>query len=86
MSNYVFLIDANRTPMNPIHPAQARKLMEAGKAAVLRRYPDKAHWLDAACVGVTEMLTVLTNKILQVKATGQGGRQRCQTDRLGYPH
>jgi 5-methylcytosine-specific restriction endonuclease McrA len=47
---------------------------------------DKAHWLDAACVGVTEMLTVLTNKILLLKATGQGGRQRCQTDRLGYPH
>jgi len=46
---------------------------------------DKAHWLDAACVGVTEMLKVLTNKILQVKATGQGGRQRCQTDKLGYP-
>jgi len=39
MSNYVFLIDANKTPMNPIHPAQARKLMEAGKAAVFRRYP-----------------------------------------------
>ncbi|MEQ8974002.1 MAG: RNA-guided endonuclease IscB, partial [Coleofasciculus sp. C1-SOL-03] len=47
---------------------------------------DKAHWLDAACVGVTEMLKVLTNKILLLKATGQGGRQRCQTDRLGYPH
>jgi hypothetical protein len=32
------------------------------------------------------MLKVLTNKILLLKATGQGGRQRCQTDRLGYPH
>ncbi|MEQ9483623.1 RNA-guided endonuclease IscB [Coleofasciculus sp. F4-SAH-05] len=39
MSNYVFLIDANKKPMNPIHPAHARKLMEAGKAAVFRRYP-----------------------------------------------
>lgn len=45
----------------------------------------KEHWLDAACVGVTESLKVLTSKILNVKATGQGGRQRCQTDRLGYP-
>ena len=39
MSNYVFLIDANKTPMNPIHPAHARELMEKGKAAVFRQYP-----------------------------------------------
>jgi len=39
MLNYVFLIDANKKPMNPIHPAYTRKLMEAGKAAVFRRYP-----------------------------------------------
>ncbi|MCV3217512.1 RNA-guided endonuclease IscB [Plectonema radiosum NIES-515] len=39
MSNYVFLIDANKTPMNPIHPAHAKKLLNAGKAAVFRRYP-----------------------------------------------
>jgi 5-methylcytosine-specific restriction endonuclease McrA len=39
MSNFVFLIDSNKTPINPIHPAQARKLMESGKAAVFRRYP-----------------------------------------------
>lgn len=45
----------------------------------------KEHWLDAACVGVTETLKVLTSKILKVKATGLGGRQRCQTDQFGYP-
>ncbi|MCC3406240.1 MAG: HNH endonuclease [Microcoleus sp. PH2017_10_PVI_O_A] len=45
----------------------------------------KEHWLDAACVGVVESLKVLTSKILRVKSTGQGGRQRCQTDKLGYP-
>jgi 5-methylcytosine-specific restriction endonuclease McrA len=39
MSNYVFLIDQNKTPLNPVHPAQARKLLDSGKAAVLRRYP-----------------------------------------------
>ncbi len=39
MSNYVFLIDALYTPMNPIHPSHARKLLNAGKAAVFRRYP-----------------------------------------------
>jgi 5-methylcytosine-specific restriction endonuclease McrA len=39
MSNYVFLIDANKTPLNPIHPSHARELLEANKAAVFRRYP-----------------------------------------------
>ncbi|WP_373547829.1 RNA-guided endonuclease IscB [Chamaesiphon sp.] len=39
MSNFVFLIDANKTPMNPIHPAHARELMEQGKAAVFRMFP-----------------------------------------------
>jgi 5-methylcytosine-specific restriction endonuclease McrA len=39
MSNFVFLIDANKTPMNPIHPAHARELMEKSKAAVFRMYP-----------------------------------------------
>lgn len=39
MSNYVFLIDAAKTPMNPIHPAHAKKLLTSGKAAVFRRYP-----------------------------------------------
>ncbi|MEQ9550884.1 MAG: RNA-guided endonuclease IscB [Coleofasciculus sp. G3-WIS-01] len=45
----------------------------------------KSHWLDAACVGITEALNVLTHQILTVKATGTGGRQRCQTDKFGYP-
>lgn len=37
--NKVFLVDTNRKPLNPITPRQARKLLEKGKAAVLRRYP-----------------------------------------------
>jgi 5-methylcytosine-specific restriction endonuclease McrA len=45
----------------------------------------KEHWIDAACVGVTETLKLLTRKILRVKAMGHGGRQRCQTDKFGYP-
>ncbi|MEQ9370739.1 MAG: RNA-guided endonuclease IscB [Coleofasciculus chthonoplastes F3-SA18-01] len=45
----------------------------------------KTHWLDAACVGITETLNVLPRRILKVKATGMGGRQRCQTDKYGYP-
>lgn len=39
MSNFVFLIDANKIPMNPIHPAHAHELMKKGKAAVFRMYP-----------------------------------------------
>jgi 5-methylcytosine-specific restriction endonuclease McrA len=39
MSNHVFLIDSNKTPMNPIHPAKASRLMKQGKAAVFRMYP-----------------------------------------------
>jgi 5-methylcytosine-specific restriction endonuclease McrA len=45
----------------------------------------KTHWIDAACVGVVNSLKLLTHRILKVKATGFGGRQRCQTDKFGYP-
>ena len=38
MSN-VFVIDSDYTPLNPVHPAQARRLLTQGKAAVYRRYP-----------------------------------------------
>jgi 5-methylcytosine-specific restriction endonuclease McrA len=37
--NCVFVLDAARRPLSPVHPGEARKLMSAGKAAVLRRYP-----------------------------------------------
>ncbi len=39
MQNYVFLIDQNKQPLNPISPARARKLLAKNKAAVFRRYP-----------------------------------------------
>ncbi|NJO42181.1 MAG: HNH endonuclease [Cyanobacteria bacterium CRU_2_1] len=45
----------------------------------------KTHWLDAACVGNTPMLEVLTTQPLQIKATGHGTRQMCRTDRFGFP-
>jgi 5-methylcytosine-specific restriction endonuclease McrA len=35
----VFVLDADRKPLTPCHPAVARKLLATGKAAVLRRYP-----------------------------------------------
>ena len=39
MANAVFLLDTKRKPLDPIHPGYARRLLNAGKAAVIRRYP-----------------------------------------------
>ncbi|MEA5505051.1 RNA-guided endonuclease IscB [Halotia wernerae UHCC 0503] len=35
----VFVIDTNKRPLNPVHPAQARQLLRNKKAAVYRRFP-----------------------------------------------
>jgi 5-methylcytosine-specific restriction endonuclease McrA len=45
----------------------------------------KTHWLDAACVGQVNSLQVLTSQPLLIKATGQGSRQMCRTDKFGFP-
>ncbi len=37
--SYVFVVDTNRKPLNPVHPGEARSLLNAGKAAVLKRFP-----------------------------------------------
>ena len=39
MSNFVFILNSNKRPLNPVHPGQARRLLKAGFAAVYRRYP-----------------------------------------------
>ncbi|MEG4816981.1 RNA-guided endonuclease IscB [Microcoleus sp. K5-D4] len=39
MSNFVFVRDTQKRPLNPIRPGLARKLLTTGKAAVFRRYP-----------------------------------------------
>lgn len=39
MSNYAFVLDTNRRPLAPCHPARARELLSKGKASVFRRYP-----------------------------------------------
>ncbi|NEP31220.1 MULTISPECIES: RNA-guided endonuclease IscB [unclassified Moorena] len=39
MQNYVFVIDTNKQPLNPITPKKARRLLDKGKAAVFRMYP-----------------------------------------------
>ncbi|MBD2498879.1 RNA-guided endonuclease IscB [Nostoc sp. FACHB-280] len=35
----VFVIDSEKRPLNPIHPAQARQLLRNHKAAVFKRFP-----------------------------------------------
>ncbi|MGB9787188.1 MAG: RNA-guided endonuclease IscB [Infirmifilum uzonense] len=47
----------------------------------------KTHWIDAACVGEStpKELFVKCSSVLVIKATGHGRRQRCRTDRYGFP-
>ncbi|NEQ16462.1 MAG: HNH endonuclease [Moorea sp. SIO3E2] len=47
----------------------------------------KTHWADAACVGAStpERLFLKGVKPLIAKAKGHGRRQRCRTDRYGFP-
>ncbi len=45
----------------------------------------KAHWHDAACVGVTPQLKFLTQQPLLISAKGHGVRQRAVTDKHGFP-
>ncbi len=37
--SFVFVVDTNKKPLNPVHPGEARYLLSVGKAAVLKRYP-----------------------------------------------
>lgn len=39
MPNFVFVLDTNKRPLNPIHPGTARLWLNQGKAAVFRCYP-----------------------------------------------
>jgi 5-methylcytosine-specific restriction endonuclease McrA len=42
----VFVIDKNRNPLMPCHPARARELLKKGRATVIRRYPFTIMILD----------------------------------------
>jgi len=39
MSNAVFVLDHDQRPLKPVHPAVARRMLNAKAAAVFRRYP-----------------------------------------------
>jgi len=36
---FVFVLDKNQKPLDPTHPARARRLLGTGRASVFRRYP-----------------------------------------------
>ncbi|SRR6266487_2849613 len=48
---------------------------------------DKAHWIDAACVGKSTPPCLLTPGVvpLLITATGHGCRQMCRMDKYGFP-
>ncbi|MCP4107173.1 MAG: HNH endonuclease [Desulfobacteraceae bacterium] len=66
--------------------------VEAGSGGLTKfnrakRNLEKSHWLDAACVGKStpEMLRTDGIKPLQIRAKGQGGRQKAVLNRYGQP-
>jgi HNH endonuclease len=48
---------------------------------------EKAHWLDAACVGASTPAVLIVSRIkpLRITATGHGSRQMCLMDESGFP-
>ena len=47
---------------------------------------DKAHWIDAACVGQSgEQVSITPLKPLLIKCMGRGTRQMCGTNKHGFP-
>lgn len=67
--------------------------MEAGSGGrtkynrSMQRYP-KRHWIDAACVGESGEQVRLDPQmqVLLIAAKGHGVRQRCRTDKYGFPN
>ncbi len=53
----------------------------------LARGLEKAHWIDAACVGASTPQTVDVARVspLLIRATGSGKRQMCRMDTYGFP-
>ena len=48
---------------------------------------EKTHWLDAACVGRSTPHSLINrvSSILEIKAMGHGVRQKCRTNKYGFP-
>lgn len=48
---------------------------------------DKAHWIDAACVGASTPNALLIDRVhpLRISATSYGNRQMCLMGKQGFP-
>ncbi|NET09179.1 MAG: HNH endonuclease [Merismopedia sp. SIO2A8] len=51
---FVLTVDKNRNPLNPTHPARARRFLKEGRAVVLRRYPFTIMLLEVEGSNVVE--------------------------------
>jgi hypothetical protein len=49
--SYVFVLSSDGQPLDPCHPAKARKLLTRGRAAVWRRYPFTIRLRDRTAEG-----------------------------------
>ncbi len=88
----------NAAAMNVMRAALVKLLstyglpLETGTGALTKcnrtqQHFEKAHWIDAACVGASTPKELLLKDAmpLYVKATGHGSRQMCAVDRYGFP-
>lgn len=48
---------------------------------------EKAHWIDAACVGESGAAVHIPKRLrpLEIRALGRGSRQQCRMDQYGFP-
>jgi hypothetical protein len=98
--SHVFVVDTNKQPLNPVHPAQARKLLSCGKAAVYRRYPftiilkveivnpvvaDLRIKLDPGSKTTGIAIVITGVQPLRIRANGHGCRQMCRMNKYGFP-
>jgi 5-methylcytosine-specific restriction endonuclease McrA len=54
--SYVFVLDHQKRPLEPVHPGRARFLLQAGHAAVWRRFPFTLILTDSTTDGVPQPL------------------------------
>ena len=58
MQNYVFVIDQNKQPLNPVPPARARELLNKQKGSVFRQYPFTIILKHVVCSPNTKTLSL----------------------------
>ncbi|WP_456445730.1 RRXRR domain-containing protein [Thiolapillus sp.] len=88
----VFVLDSQKRPLMPCHPARARQLLDRGKAAVFRRVPftlilkgQRPSLRDAAAVNATRHAMGRALQALGLPTTfWSGGRTKKNRSDQGY--